>query len=77
MSPDGVFAYVVNSIAWSFVGAASVVIWCRLRNGDRPVMRVRKPNWLVIIAIAILVFAIASTLVSYGVDSRQRRFVAC
>lgn len=79
MSPEGTFAYILNSLAWSLVGAGSVVLWCRLHTYEgKPVrIKLRRPNWLIVIATVILIFAVISSLVSASVDRRQRQFVAC
>jgi len=77
MSPDGAFAYVANSMAWSAVGAGAVILWYRVKNGVKTPMRIRKPSLINVVAVIVLVVAIVSTIFSWRVDSRQRDFVAC
>lgn len=87
MAPDGTVEYIVNSLAWSVVGAGIALIYQRLREKKPMVVHdqskeVKKtsrfrPNWLLLLAAAILVFSVLSTAVSWNTDRRQRDFVAC
>jgi hypothetical protein len=78
-------AYILNSFAWSFVGAAAVLIYQRLgegrsmaiRHDDGRRFRWPRPNWVLVVALVILVFSVVSTLVSWNVERDQEQFAQC
>lgn len=78
-NPNGTFAYVVNSAAWSVVGAAIVLILQRLRGRKTMPHREKnfRLNWATIIALLVLVIAVGNAVLGYQIDRRQRNFVAC
>lgn len=84
MTDSGTLAYILNSLAWSFVGAAAVVIYRRMgerrpmaTSGDPENKRRPRFNWVLVVALVILVFSVLSTVVSWNTDKHQRDFVAC
>jgi len=86
MTPNGTIEYIVNSLAWSVVGAAMVLLYQRVRGNGKArkasmagenETQPHRVNWVLVIAMSILVFAVISTVITWDVDHRYRQFVSC
>lgn len=75
MTPNGVVSYIANSLAWSFVGAGTVLMY--QLGANQRTMKTPRVNWPGAVSMVVLLVAVVSTVVSWETDRRQRSFVTC